>query len=281
MLDGGSRFNMSCAHFLGLATPGSGINNGTVQNLNASSGGAPEKQDPDRFSTSPRLGQFWKDIIDWWWCAWSFIWYTNQKKTLQALVNEWKVCISRQASCSLPLTLIEISINTLALSMEVTAPYHFFYAWSLYRVVWTDINIPALVDIGYIIYNNKNSGQGPWIPEAGSSTKPKSPSCPSACIPSPLPLWFIHSFMPSAARGGGEREVNEEHAKSDESTPTLCPGFQMHCARCTARAQYRTKYPPIHPFIHPLRQQIQQDVHQAGRISTLLVLVPVCVKQPD
>jgi len=49
---------MSCAHFLGLATPGSGINNGTVQNLNASSGGAPEKQDPDRFSTSPRLGQF-------------------------------------------------------------------------------------------------------------------------------------------------------------------------------------------------------------------------------
>jgi len=35
-----------------------------------------------------------------------------------------------------------------------------FYAWSLYRVVWTDINIPALVDIMYIVYN-KNSDPGP------------------------------------------------------------------------------------------------------------------------
>ena len=72
---------------------------------------------------------------------------------------------------------------------------------------------------------------------------------PPASLPS-LPPSLIQSFMPSAARGGGEREANEEYAKSDESTPTLCPGLQIHCARRTARAQYRTSiHPSIHPFI--------------------------------
>lgn len=52
--------------------------------------------------------------------AWPLVQYTSQRNNyFQTLVEQWKVYVSRQAGCGVPLILTEININTPAVGLPI------------------------------------------------------------------------------------------------------------------------------------------------------------------